>query len=130
MNKLTLFILMLVMALAGCVPPNGITREIASTGGRSDNPYSEHQPTVAPGVHFAGGDGSSLEKAVVVLGATEPTGVDAEYAWLHEHFPGYGQVRQGLIQGDKGVYDRLDFTTPDGVSHTVYFDIGDYFGKM
>lgn len=130
MNTHRLTFLLLALAQVGCMPPNGGTREAASAGGRSDNPYSDHQPTMAPGVHFSGGDGSSLEKAVVVLGATEPTGVDAEYAWLHGHFPGYGQVRQGFIQGDKSVYDRLDFETPDGVQHTVYFDIGDFFGKM
>lgn len=129
MNKLTLTIILLAAALAGCASQNG-AQVMAGTTGRSDNPAATQQPAVAPGVHFAGGDGSSMDKAVVVLGATEPTGVNAEYAWLHEHFPGYGNMQQSLVQGPNSVYDKMDFTTPDGAQHTVYFDIGDYFGKM
>src|SRR5262245_13125008 len=41
---------------------------------------------IAP-IVFAGGDGSSFEKAIVILGATDPSGVDAEYAYLTNRFP-------------------------------------------
>lgn len=80
-------------------------------------------------ISFGGGDGSSFEKAVVIKGATEATGVKAEYAYLREHFPGYTMGKQALVNHEKRVYDVLDFTTKDGAK-TVYFDITGFFGKF
>ena len=40
-------------------------------------------------VSYTGSDGSSFEKAVVIHGANELTGVDAEYDYLAQHYPGY-----------------------------------------
>ena len=118
MNKLGLAALILAAALAGCAttPVGGADYTV---------------PGLAAGVHFRGGDGSSVEKAVIVLGATEITGVPAEYRWLEYRYPGYKRGNQRLLNGSDGkLYDVLEFTTPDGVKHTAYFDIGDYFGKM
>lgn len=81
------------------------------------------------GIRFTGGDGSSIEKAVVILGATEATGVGAEYLWLNAHFPEWKGRDQSLLNQGKRVYDVMNFTMPDGSRHTVYFDITDYFGK-
>ncbi|MGE5625500.1 MAG: hypothetical protein ACM3ZT_08140 [Bacillota bacterium] len=85
--------------------------------------------TPAAPVRYAGGDGSSVAKAVVILGATEMTGVGAEYQWLDAHFQGWKGQDQSLLNQDKKVYDVMNFTMPDGSKHTVYFDITDYFGK-
>lgn len=88
-------------------------------------------PTPTPAaVSFAGGDGISLTKAVVILGATESTGVHAEYVWLGQHYPGWKGTNQSLLNQDGKVYDVMDFTLPDGSKHTIYFDITDYFGKL
>jgi hypothetical protein len=92
--------------------------------------YEPTQPPArASSVSFAGGDGTTIEKAVVILGATEATGVEAEYQWLASHYPGWKGVDQSLVNGDKKVYDVMNFTLPDGSKHTVFFDITDYFGK-
>jgi len=80
-------------------------------------------------VTFAGGDGSSFEKAIVVKGANEETGVKAEYAYLAQHFPGYRFSKQSLVQRVGRAYDVLEFSTPDG-PHTIYFDITDFLGKL
>ena len=80
-------------------------------------------------VSYAGGDGSSIEKAVVIKGATEETGVDAEYAYLRQHYPGYHLKKQSLQGGGKRSYDVLDFTTADGKAKLIYFDITEFFGK-
>ena len=82
-----------------------------------------------PKVTFAGGDGSSLEKAIIVKGATEQTGVDAEYAYLAQHYPGYKLGRQSLQHVKGRSYDVLDFTTADGKKMTIFFDITEFFGK-
>jgi hypothetical protein len=82
-----------------------------------------------PGVSYAGGDGSSLEKAVIVKAATEKTGVDAEYDYIAKHYPGYKRGPQSL-QNIKGrAYDVIEFTTAKGEKKTIYFDITAFFGK-
>ena len=87
-------------------------------------------PKPAAVISYAGGDGTSIEKAVVILGADEMSGVKAEYTWLSGHYPGWNGTNQSLLNKDGKVYDVMDFTLPDGSKHTAYFDITDYFGKM
>jgi len=91
--------------------------------------YAATPPPSPSTVSFAGGDGTSIEKAVVILGATEATGVHAEYEWLDSHYPGWKGHDQALANAGKKVYDVMNFTLPDGSKHTVFFDITDYFGK-
>jgi hypothetical protein len=80
---------------------------------------------------FQGGDGSSLENAVVILGATsESAGVDAEHTYLSHHFPGSAVVRQALLHQVGKVYDRLEIRTSTNTPTVVYFDITDFFGKF
>ena len=39
---------------------------------------------------YAGGDGSSIRQAIVIIGAEDNiAGVRAEYSWLLKQFPGY-----------------------------------------
>ncbi|HEV7405062.1 MAG TPA: hypothetical protein VGO11_19115 [Chthoniobacteraceae bacterium] len=82
-----------------------------------------------PAISLAGGDGSSLEKAIVIKGATEETGVHAEYEYLRQHFPGYKRGSQSLQNAKGHAYDVLEFTTADGMKRTIYFDITAFFGK-
>ena len=80
-------------------------------------------------ITYAGGDGSSFEKAVVIKGATEGTGVDAEYRWLSKNYPSYRMRRQSLKNNGGKAYDVLAITTKDGKELNVYFDITGFFGK-
>jgi hypothetical protein len=82
-----------------------------------------------PAITFAGGDGSSIEKAIIVKGATEETGVHAEYEYLQKKFPGYKRGMQALQNVKGRAYDMLEFTTADGKKRTIYFDITEFFGK-
>ena len=82
-----------------------------------------------PRITYTGGDGSSLEKAVVIKGGTEETGVHAEYEYLDKHFPGYKRGGQSLQHVSGKAYDVLEFTTANGKPKTIYFDISDFFGK-
>jgi len=87
--------------------------------------------TVTPaGVSYAGGDGSSLVQAVVIKGATESSGVHAEYVWIAQRYPGYRRGTQSLRASDGKEYDVLEFTTASGERKRVYFDITDFFGKL
>ena len=81
-------------------------------------------------VSYSGGDGSSFETAIVVHGATEQTGVDAEYNYLAKHYPGYHRGKQSLTSHEKRNFDILEFTTADGKKMLIYFDITEFFGKF
>ena len=80
---------------------------------------------------FEGGNGSSLENAIVILGVTnESAGVGAEHTYLSRHFPGSSVIRQALLHQNGKVYDRLEIRTSANASAVVYFDITDFFGKF
>jgi len=80
-------------------------------------------------ITFSGGDGSSFEKAVVILGATEATGVSAEYDYLRKNFPRYSPGKQSLVEHNKRMYDILEISN-GSAKKSVYFDITDFFGKF
>lgn len=85
---------------------------------------------VAPAVSFEGGDGLSLDQAVIIkTGGGEMVGVAAEYQWLRERYPGYKRLAQALVDQGASKYDDLEILMPDGRRFHVYFDISDFFGK-
>lgn len=74
-------------------------------------------------------DGSSFEKAIVIMETNEGSGGRAEYKWLADHYPGYRMGSQALVFHEKKPYDILKIETAEGVPKEVYFDISNYFGK-
>src|SRR6185369_11601937 len=111
----TLLAALLALAAVLAVPTYAEVKEPPAKAGKAP-----------AGVKYEGGDGSSMEKAVIIKGAkNEQVGVDAEYAWLAKKYPGYKTNQQALM-GDKGKkYDMLSVTTADGKKIEVYFDITD-----
>lgn len=86
--------------------------------------------TRAP-ITFSGGDGRSLQSAVVVRGAgNSPEGVVAELYWAWRHQPGLVKTGQALINRDGRRYDLIRNKSPGGAQVELYFDITDFFGKM
>jgi hypothetical protein len=75
-------------------------------------------------------DGSSFEKAIVINEQSESKGVDAEYAWLSKHYPGYRTKKQSLTYHDKKPFDIISIVTGSGEEKNVYFDISNFFGKF
>ncbi len=85
-------------------------------------------------IQIKGGNGSSKEQAIIILGAdSEIEGVDAEFLWLEEK---YGEeniewemIDQTLLEyGDKQ-FDVLKIKFRNGDLEEFYFDITDYYGK-
>ncbi|MBV8037589.1 hypothetical protein [Roseateles sp.] len=84
-----------------------------------------------PGVAFAGSDGGSMAHAVVILTELKGrAGVQAEYIWLMQRYPGFKLRVQALVHKDARHYDRLDITTADGRELSIWFDITAFFGKF
>jgi hypothetical protein len=80
-------------------------------------------------VDFAGGDGSSTEKAVIIKAPDEKAGIRAEYAWIESKHPKWMLKRQSLLNVGGKFYDRMDIQSPQGESAILYFDISAFFGK-
>jgi hypothetical protein len=89
---------------------------------------SSHSAQIVTG--NAGGDGSSFEKAIVIQEKSEFKGIDAEYAWLKNNYPGYKMIKQSLVNHNKKPYDILTIKTADGETKEIYFDISNFYGKF
>lgn len=103
---------------------------VALTGCGGSAPPAHESGVTPVGVSYAGGDGSSIGQAVIIKGATEQTGVHAEYEWIAQRYPGYRKGRQSLRESGGKHYDVLEFTTASGEEKRVYFDITDFYGKF
>jgi len=75
-------------------------------------------------------DGLTFATAVVINEKNESKGVNAEYKWLREHYPGYKSEGQSLAWNKKTPYDVISIVLPDGKKLDVYFDISKFFGKF
>lgn len=81
------------------------------------------------GVTFSGGDGSSIEKAVIIKAPNNFLGVRAEYDWIKKNHPNWRLGEQSVLKGGSKVYDKMYFLTPDGQRTTLFFDVTDFYGK-
>ena len=75
-------------------------------------------------------DGSSFEKAIFIKETSEGAGVDAEYAWIRDKYPGSKVSGQAMMYRNKKPYDVIHITTADGAKMDVYFDISNFYGKF
>ena len=113
-----LLILTLVVLLVGCRPDTS----------PSDKSIASKEATAEP-ITYSGGDGSTMEKSVIIKGADgEKAGVDAEYAWLRQKYPGYRMTKQALKSAAGRRYDLIEINTSQE-EKSIYFDITDFFGK-
>lgn len=78
-----------------------------------------------------GGDGSSPERAILLPDAkTESAGVKAEHLVTAYFFPGWKWQGQNLVNADNRALDAIDLVDANGQTRTIYFDIGNWFGKL
>ncbi|MGL4238043.1 hypothetical protein [Tabrizicola sp.] len=81
-------------------------------------------------IAFKGGDGASVETAIVVLGAQGSSdGVAAEYQWIEANRPGAEVLGQALVQNGDRFYDVITIRV-GGREEDLFFDITDFFGKF
>jgi hypothetical protein len=119
---------LVVMAawMVGCASAPKETPTASDSGGETH----KEAPASPDGITYEGGDGSSIEKAVIIKGAPNTfKGVGAEADWIRKNHPGWRKGMQALTHVGKKYYDRIDYTTPGGETRTIYFDITDFFGK-
>jgi hypothetical protein len=130
--------LLCLALLAGCQTTNHRgtnSAPAASVMAQATFPQGKGAPlgpySLPPQLSYAGGDGSSVENAIRIVGAAdEDVGVRSEYIWLAQHYPGYQRRSQALLQDGNGhYYDLLEVTLANGEKCSFYFDITEFFGK-
>lgn len=96
-------------------------------------PFAKPPPQPTPPIppSYTGGDGLSVDQAVIIHAPDEKTGVDMEHEYLRKHFPGFKLKSQSMYiqSGKHGLFDRIEFRIANR-DHTIYFEISSYFGKL
>jgi hypothetical protein len=114
MKKHLIILAVLILTFTGCTSSKKIT---GTTSTDTSNVLDKS-------------DGSSFEKAIIIIEKTESKGISAEYSWLSLYYPGYKTIRQSLTYNNKTPYDVIEIVTADGSKKEVYFDISHFFGKF
>lgn len=97
-------------------------------------PTACKRPLAGTPICMEGGQGTSIQDAIVIKGAHgESDGVAAEYKYLETLYgprgSGYTVNGQSLLENAGKSFDELDIEV-GGQKRAVYFDITDYFGKF
>lgn len=75
-------------------------------------------------VSYRGGDGSSIEKAIIVHARNDLDDTLGVYAYIKKRF-GYRwtfrSMERYVIPTDERLYDKYEFVTRDGKQHSLYF---------
>jgi hypothetical protein len=103
------------------------TREATDAQLERLHPFAQVYSKMNASVTYAGGDGSSFEQAVILVGATLLSGPRAEHDFIKRNYAGYEFRQQSLKEQNGRAYDALEFMTADGEIKTIYFDISGYF---
>ena len=75
-----------------------------------------------------GGDGSSIENAIIISECSNSEGIAQEYSEVRQRFGNYKLIKQSLFSVDNRMYDKLELEM-EGKQIEVFFDISDFFGK-
>jgi hypothetical protein len=103
---------------------------LASSGLADPLPAPILLPTPEGHIQFAGGDGSSCRRAIVIVGARHETeGVRAERWWVFTKHAGSRIASQDLSQEAGRQLETIHILAAEGSSRTICFDITSFFGK-
>lgn len=91
--------------------------------GCAEAPTEQSISNNASQAEFSGGDGSSIQNAVIIDGPRDLSATQAEHTWLREHVTRYKLSEQRLIQDRGHIYDEFIVVLPDGKKRSYFFDI-------
>lgn len=125
-----LAISLVVLAVASC----NSKRSIGHT--TTPEPFDYyHSPAVLTNVSYAGGDGSSIENAILILNAgNSRNGIAAEYAYIEkihgQKFKDWKVLEQSTFIDNGRRFDQFNIMLiGSNESITYYFDITEFYGK-
>lgn len=73
--------------------------------------------------------GTSFSNAVVIMVENERAGLDEEYKWLSNNYPGYAMIRRTQVKRSSKHYDIIRIKTQQGQVKDIYFDSTRFWGK-
>ena len=73
--------------------------------------------------------GTSFSNPVVIMVQKERAGLDEEYKWLSNNYPGYSLIRRRHVSRASKQYDIVRIKTKQGQLKDIYFDSTRYWGK-
>jgi len=98
--------------------------------GKKKNAASNSQVS---SVTYSGGDGSTIENAIIINAQSSFVGVAAEYDYISkkhgERKSSWELEFQSLIEKDGKHFDALHIKLKNDQNLTYYFDISMFFGK-
>lgn len=112
--KTTLFLLIASVLLTACSSPKKtVTKNNAPKISREDLLMG----------------GTSFSNPVVIMVQKERAGLDEEYKWLTNNYPGYSLIRRRHVSRSSKQYDIVRIKTKQGQLKDIYFDSTRYWGK-
>ena len=83
---------------------------------------------------YSGGNGSSIETAIIINEADWILGIRAEYDYIIEKYgevnKGWKLQKQGTLNQSGRTFDILNIELPNSESKSIYFDITNFHGKF
>jgi hypothetical protein len=79
-------------------------------------------------VRISGGNGASLEQAIIISDCNNSEGVQQEYDIVKNIFGDYKLICQALIEQEGKYFDKLGLNINEKQIE-LYFNITDFFGK-
>lgn len=126
--KKIIFLFSFFILLTSCKPTQN-----AAVGSSMEELWSK--PPDLSKVVYTGGDGTSIENAIVISGAgNERNGIAAEYEYITKKkgvkFVDWKPAGQSTINKDSKKYDAVSIQNiKNNETITFYFDISDFYGK-
>lgn len=74
--------------------------------------------------------GTSFSNAVVIMVENERAGLNEEYKWLTNNYPGYALIRRTHVKKSATHYDIIRIKTKQGQVKEIYFDSTRFWGKI
>ncbi|MBS4033445.1 MAG: hypothetical protein KGZ85_03185 [Ignavibacterium sp.] len=79
---------------------------------------------------YRGGDGSTKEKAIIILANSEYEGVSAEWDYLQDKFGTWDLEEQTFLEDGNRRYDIMKIIYHLGQKRKeVWFDVSDFYGR-
>ena len=114
MKAVNLLFVVIIIFLGGCSSPKKTTNNVAL-------------PKATKADMLRGG--TSFSNAVVIMVESESAGLNEEYKWLANNYPGYGLVRRTHVKRSSRHYDIVRIKTQQGQVKDIYFDSTRFWGK-
>ena len=115
MKTVNLLFVVIIIFLGACSSPKKTTTKAASP-----------KPTRTDILR----GGTSFGNAVIIMVENERAGLNEEYKWLANNYPGYSLVRRTHVERSAKHYDIVRIKTQQGQVKDIYFDSTRFWGKI